>query len=190
MTDLTDTKSILQVAQQKMMKTVDATKREFKNIRTGRASIALVEGIVVDYYNTPTPLKGLANISTPDAKSIAITPWDASAIVEIEKAIMKSDLGLNPSNDGKVVRINIPALTSERREELTKVIKKTAEEGRVAVRAARHEAIEAVKKLEKGKLVPEDVSHASQKDIQKITDKFIGEVEEALKHKEVEIHTI
>ena len=190
MTEFTDTKSILNSAQQKMMKSVEATKREFKNIRTGRASIALVEGIVVDYYNTPTPLKGLGNISTPDPKTIAITPWDPAAIVDIEKAIMKSDLGLNPNNDGKVVRLNIPSLTDERREELTKVVKKTAEEGRVAVRAARHEAIEAVKKLEKSKLVDEDQSHAAQKEIQKATDKHVAEVEAALKSKETEIHAI
>ncbi len=190
MPDLTDSKSILNSAQQKMTKTLDATKREFQNIRTGRASIALVEGIVVDYYNTPTPLKGLGNISTPDPKTIAITPWDPGVISEIEKAIQKSNLGLTPHNDGKVVRINIPSLTEERREELSKLIKKTAEEGRIAIRAARHEAIETVKKLEKGKQIPEDQSHASQKDIQKITDKFIADIDASLKQKETEIHAI
>lgn len=190
MADLTDTKSILNSAQQKMMKSVDAIKREFKNARTGRASIALVEGIVVDYYGTPTPLKGLANISTPDAKSLAITPWDVSAISEIEKAIMKSDLGLTPHNDGKIIRLNVPSLTDERREELSKFLKKTAEEGRIAVRASRHEAIEAIKKLEKGKQIPEDQSHISQKEVQKITDKFIGEIDAALKQKEAEIHQV
>ena len=190
MAELIDTKSILNGAQQKMTKAVDVTKREFKNIRTGRASIALVEGIMVDYYNTPTPLKGLCNISTPDPKTIAITPWDPGIIGEIEKAIQKSDLGLTPMNDGKIVRLNIPGLTDERREELSKIIKKTAEEGRVSVRAARHEAIEHVKKMEKGKQLPEDQSHQAQKEIQKITDKFIAEVENALKQKEVEIHAI
>ena len=190
MPEILDTKSILSGAQQKMAKAVDVTKREFKNIRTGRASIALVEGILVDYYNTPTPIKGLGNISTPDPRTIAITPWDPGIISEIEKSIMKSDLGLTPMNDGKIVRINIPGLTDERREELSRIIKRTAEEGRVAVRASRHEAIEHVKKLEKGKQLAEDQSHAAQKEIQKITDKFIAEVEAALKQKEVENHAI
>ena len=185
-----DVKNILSEAQKKMTKTAEVTRKEFKNIRTGRASIALVEGIIVDYYNTPTPLKGLGNISTPDPKTVAITPWDPGVIGEIEKSILKSDLGLTPINDGKVVRINIPSLTEERREELTKVIRKTAEEGRVSVRSARHEAIEHIKKLEKAKAIPEDQSHGAQKEVQKITDKFIAEVDAALKQKESEIHTI
>ena len=190
MAEVIDVKNVLTSAQQKMAKAVDVTKREFNNIRTGRASIALVEGIMVDYYNTPTPIKGLSNISTPDAKTIAITPWDPTVIPEIEKAIQKSDLGLTPMNDGKLVRISIPGLTDERREELSKIIKRTAEEGRVSVRASRHEAIEHIKKLEKGKLVAEDQSHVAQKEIQKITDKFIADVEAALKSKESEIHKI
>ncbi|HTL47935.1 MAG TPA: ribosome recycling factor, partial [Verrucomicrobiae bacterium] len=176
--------------QKSMSKAVESTRKEFKNIRTGRASIALVEGIQVNYYNTPTPLKGLANIATPDPKTIAITPWDPSGLPEIEKAILKSDLGLTPMNDGKLIRISIPALTQERREELSKVVKKTAEEGRVSVRNSRHEAIEGVKKLEKGKAISEDDSRSVQKDIQKFTDKFISEVDEALKQKEAEIHSI
>ncbi len=190
MAEILDTKNILAAAQQKMAKALDVTKREFNNIRTGRASIALVEGIMVDYYNTPTPIKGLSNISTPDVKTIAITPWDPSVIPEIEKAIQKSDLGLTPVNDGKLVRISIPGLTDERREELSKIIKRTAEEGRVSVRAARHEAIEHVKKLEKGKQLAEDLSHMAQKEIQKMTDKFIADVEASLKQKESEIHKI
>jgi len=185
-----DVKRIVDDAEKKMVKAVEITKKEFLNIRTGRASIALVEGIQVDYYNTPTPLKGLANISTPDPKTIAIQPWDASVINEIERAILKSDLGLTPINDGKVVRISIPSLTEERRTELTKIIRKVAEEGRVGVRNARHEAIEHVKKLEKAKTLPEDSSHATQKDIQKHTDKLIVQIDEALKHKEAEIHSI
>lgn len=187
---MSETKKIVDEMQKNMTKAVEATKKEFKNIRTGRASVALVEGIVVNYYDTPTPLKALANISTPDPKSILITPWDITGIAEIEKAIMKSDLGLNPMNDGKVVRIQIPSLTEERREDLTKVVRRVAEEGRISVRNARHEAIEAVKKLEKSKAIPEDVSHAAQKEIQKHTDKNVAEVDEALKHKEQEIHVI
>ncbi len=190
MIQTTDLKQVSGEAQKKMTKTTEVTRKEFQNIRTGRASIALVEGIVVDYYNTPTPLKGLGNISTPDPRTIAITPWDVTVIPEIEKAILKSDLGLTPINDGKILRINMPPLTEERREELTKVIRRVAEEGRVAVRAARHEAIEQIKKLEKTKLVAEDESHSSQKEIQKMTDKFIAEVDSALKQKESEIHSI
>ncbi len=185
-----DPKKIIEEVKKKMSKAVEVTKKEFQNIRTGRASIALVEGIQVDYYNTPTPLKGLANISTPDAKTIAIHPWDPSVINEIERAILKSGLGLTPINDGKIVRMQIPPLTAERREELTKLVKKVAEEGRVSVRNARHEAIEYVKKLEKAKTMPEDISHTSQKEIQKVTDSFIAQIDEALKHKETEIHEI
>ena len=171
-----DPKKIIEEVKKKMSKAVEVTKKEFQNIRTGRASIALVEGIQVDYYNTPTPLKGLANISTPDAKTIAIHPWDPSVINEIERAILKSGLGLTPINDGKIVRMQIPPLTAERREELTKLVKKVAEEGRVSVRNARHEAIEYVKKLEKAKTMPEDISHTSQKEIQKVTDSFIAQI--------------
>jgi ribosome recycling factor len=185
-----EAKKVFDEMQKGMLKAVESTRKEFKNIRTGRASIALVEGIQVDYYNTPTPLKSLANISTPDAKTIAITPWDPGGLPEIERALLKSDLGLTPVNDGKLIRISIPSLTQERREELSKVIKKTAEEGRVSVRAARHAAIDGIKKLEKTKVISEDDSHAIQKDIQKFTDKFIAEVDEALKHKEAEIHSI
>jgi len=190
MVETVDTKKVISETTKKMDKGLEITRREFKNIRTGRASIALVEGLQVDYYGTPTPVKGIASINTPDPKTIAIQPWDPSIINEIEKAIQKSSLGLTPINDGKIVRMNIPPLTEERRGELTKVVRKVAEEGRVSVRNARHEGIEQLKKLEKEKSIPEDVSHSAQKEIQKITDKHIALVDEALKHKEAEIHTI
>lgn len=190
MVETLDTKKVIEDIQKKMSKAADATKKEFQNIRTGRASIALVEGIQVDYYNTPTPLKGLASITTPDPRTIAIQPWDPSVINDVERAILKSGLGLTPINDGKVVRMQIPTLTQERREELTKLVRKVAEEGRVSIRNARHEAVEQIKKFEKSKAIPEDISHASQKEVQKITDKFIVQVDEALKHKEAEIHAI
>lgn len=190
MVETADVKKTISDAEKKMEKTVEATRKEFKNIRTGRASIGLVEGITVDYYNTPTPLKNLASISTPDARTIQIQPWDATALSDIERALLKSDLGLTPINDGKIIRMNLPTLTSERREELTKVIRKTAEEGRVAIRSARHDAIEAVKKMEKEKSLPEDASHLAQKDAQKLTDKYIALIDEALKQKETEIHQI
>ncbi len=190
MPEIVDVKKIAEETKKKMQKGLDSTKKEFQNIRTGRASIALVEGIQVNYYNTPTPIKNLGTISTPDPKTIAILPWDATAVGEIEKAILKSDLGLTPINDGKVVRIQIPPLTDERREELTRVIRKVAEEGRISIRNSRHEAIEQVKKLEKAKTIPEDMSHATQKEVQKVTDQFIAQIDEALKHKETEIHAI
>ncbi len=190
MADPIEVKKAIDETEKKMLKTAEVTKREFQNIRTGRASIALVEGLQVDYYNTPTPLKGLGSISTPDAKTIAIQPWDPSVINDIERAILKSDLGLTPINDGKVIRLQIPPLTEERREELTKVVRKVAEEGRVSIRNARHEGVDQIKKIEKAKTIPEDKSFACQKEIQKITDKYIAMVDEALKHKESEIHTI
>jgi ribosome recycling factor len=190
MVETLDTKKVIDETKKKMTKAVDATKKEFQNIRTGRASTTLVEGIMVDYYNTPTQLKGVASISTPDAKTIAIQPWEPSLIGEIERSIMKSGLGLTPINDGRVVRMQIPPLTQERREELTKLVKKVAEEGRVSVRNARHEGIELIKKMEKGKTIPEDISHTAQKEIQKVTDSFIAQVDEAYKAKETEIHAI
>ena len=190
MPEVVDVKKVTEDMKKKMTKGMEATKKEFQNIRTGRASIALVEGIQADYYNTPTPIKNLGTISTPDPKTIAIQPWDATALGEIEKAILKSDLGLTPVNDGKIVRIQIPSLTEERRVELTRVVRKVAEEGRISIRNARHEAIELVKKFEKAKTVPEDLSHATQKEIQKITDQIIAQIDDSLKHKETEIHAI
>lgn len=190
MVETLDVKKVTEEIKKKMSKALEATRKEFQNIRTGRASIALLEGILVDYYNTPTPLKGVASVSTPDPKTIAIQPWDPSMIGEIERAILKSELGLTPINDGKIVRMQIPPLTQERREELTKLVRKVAEEGRISIRNSRHEGIEQVKKLEKGKAVPEDISHSTQKEIQKLTDGFIAQVDEVLKHKESEIHSI
>ena len=161
--EATDTRKISEEVKKLMTKAVDATRREFQNLRTGRASIALVEGIQVDYYNTPTPLKSIANISTPDPNTIAIQPWDPSVIGEIERAIQESGLGLTSINDGRVVRMQIPPLTEERRSELTKLVRKVAEEGRISIRNARHEGVEQVKKLEKTQAVPEDLSHTTQK---------------------------
>ena len=180
----------LEEAQHKMERALALTRKEFQDVRTGRASIGLVEHVQVDYYNTPTPLKGLATISIPDPRTIQIQPWDVSIVGEIEKAILKSDLGLNPTNDGKVLRIQIPPLTEERRLELAKVVKRLAEEGRVGIRNIRHEAIEAIKALEKVKTISEDESHHAQKEVQKLTDRFTQEVDQAVAKKESEIKTI
>jgi len=183
-------RKILDEAHRKMDKALALTRKEFQDVRTGRASLGLVEGVQVDYYNTPTPLKGLATISVPDPRTIQIQPWDVSVLGEIEKAILKSDLGLTPTNDGKILRIQIPSLTEERRLELAKVVRRIAEEGRVAVRNVRHEAIELVKGLEKSKTISEDESHHAQKETQKLTDRFTQEVDQAVARKEVEIKTI
>jgi ribosome recycling factor len=180
-------KDALNDVKQKMDKSVQAIQREFANLRTGRASTHLVENVQVNFYNTPTPLKQVAALSTPDPKSISIAPWDVSQIKAIETAIQKSDLGLTPTNDGKVVRIQLPSLTAERRAELAKVGKRIAEEGRVSVRSARHEAVEKIKKLEKDKVISEDESRKYQKDIQTVTDEHVRKIDEALASKEKEI---
>ena len=181
-------KEMLKETEQKMTKTIEATKREFATLRTGRASAALVEGIMVDYYGTPTPLKKLAAINTPDVKSIAIQPWDPGSAASIEKAIMKSALGITPVNDGKLIRINIPPLTQERRQELVKVAKKMAEEGKVSLRTVRRDANEAVKKQEKEKKISEDESHSALDDILELTRKYEKQADEALAAKEKEIN--
>lgn len=180
-------KEIMHDTETKMKKTVEATQREFSAIRTGRASTGLVEGIKVDYYGAPTPLKQLAAMSTPDARLVVIQPWDKGSMAEIEKAILKSDIGITPTNDGKVIRLSIPPLTQERRAELDKILKKIAEDGRVSLRTARHAAVENVRKSEKDKIITEDEKFKGQDDIQKLTDKYIKEIDNALAAKEKEI---
>lgn len=184
------TKPILDDAEKRMQKGLDAVRQEFHSLHTGRASVTLVEGIKVDYYNTVTPLKGVASITTPDSKTIVIQPWDVSALGPIEKAIQTSGLGLVPNNDGKVVRIQMPQLTQERRIELDKLIRKIAEEGRVSIRNIRHEANDAIKKLERASTIGEDVSKVNQKHVQEVTDKYIKWIDEALTKKEHEIKQV
>ena len=181
------TRDILHDTEAKMKKSIEATRRGFSEIRTGRASPHLVEGIHIDYYGTPTILKSLASITVPDARLIVIQPWDVSAIPEIEKAIAKSNLGITPMNDGKIIRLQLPHLTQERREELKKVVKDIAEEGRVSLRTIRRDANEIVKKLEADKKIPEDERFKTQDEVQKLTDKCIGEIEGILKDKEKEL---
>lgn len=180
-------KDVIRETDGKMKKAVEATRRSFSEIRTGRASPHLVEGIHVDYYGTPTLLKSLASITVPDARLILIQPWDASAIPEIEKAISKSSLGISPFNDGKVVRLQIPQLTKERREDLKKMVKTMAEDGRVSLRTIRRDSNELIKKLEGDKAISEDEKFKSQEEIQKVTDRFMTEVENLLKEKEKEL---
>lgn len=171
----------------RMQGAVDALKKEFAGIRTGRASMALLDGIVVDYYGTPTPVQQLASLTIPESRQIAIQPWEQRLIPEIEKAIMKSDLGLTPMNDGKVIRINIPILTEERRKQLVKLVKKRAEESKIAVRNVRRDSNEGLKKLEKEEHVSEDEVKKEHDEIQKITDSFIKRIDELAEHKEKEI---
>jgi ribosome recycling factor len=172
---------------ERMSSALEVLKKELASIRTGRASLALVDGIAVDYYGTPTPLPQVASLSVPESRQIAIQPWEKNLIPLIEKAIMKSDLGLTPTNDGKVIRINIPILTEERRKQLVKVVRKRAEESKVAVRNIRRDSNDELKKLEKEKHVSEDDVKKEQEEIQKITDTFIKKVDEILEHKEKEI---
>ena len=172
---------------ERMEAATEALKKDFGSIRTGRASLALLDGITVDYYGTPTPLQQLASLSVPESRQIAIQPWEQRIITEIEKAIMKSDLGLTPTNDGKVIRINIPSLTEERRKQLVKVVRRRAEEGKIAVRNIRRDSNEELKKLEKEEHLSEDDGKKFLAEIQKLTDSYITKVDELLKHKENEI---
>jgi ribosome recycling factor len=172
---------------ERMTKTIETLKKEFSSIRTGRASLALLDGIMVNYYETPTPLQQLASLSIPESRQIAIQPWDPKTISDIEKAILKSDLGLTPMNDGKAVRISIPPLTEERRKQLVKTVRKKAEEAKVAIRNIRRDANEDLKKLEKEKHISEDIVKKSQEEIQKLTDSYISRADEVLGNKEKEI---
>ena len=171
----------------RMDRTIEALRKEFSSIRTGRASLALLDGIMVKYYDALTPLQQLASLSIPESRQMAIQPWDPKTIPDIEKAILKSDLGLTPMNDGKMIRMSIPLLTEERRKQLVKIVKKKAEEAKVAVRNIRRDANEELKKLEKEKHLSEDEVKKSQDEIQKITDSYITRVDDVLANKEKEI---
>jgi ribosome recycling factor len=181
------TKEILHATEEKMKKTFDSVTREFSEIRTGRASPHLVEGLHVDYYGTPTLIKQLASISAPDAHLIVIQPWDVTCVAEIEKAIMKSSLGITPSNDGKLIRLTFPPLSKDRRQELAKVVHKMSEDGRVSLRTIRRDAKEALEKLEKDKVIAEDDKFRGIDELQKLVDKYIVRIDELLKNKEKEI---
>jgi ribosome recycling factor len=180
-------KEILHNTEEKMRKSFESMNREFHEVRTGRASPSLVEGLHIDYYGTPTMLKQLAAISAPDAHLIVIQPWDPTVIVEIEKAIMKSNLGITPSNDGKIIRLVVPQLSKERRQELAKLIHKMSEDGRVSMRTIRRDAKEAVEKLEKDKIISEDDKFRGIDELQKVVDKYILKIDELLKAKEKEV---
>ncbi|AFZ27606.1 ribosome recycling factor [Cylindrospermum stagnale PCC 7417] len=177
-------------AENTMQKTVEATQRAFNTIRTGRANASLLDKVQVEYYGTPTSLKSLANISTPDASTILIQPYDRSSLNIVEKAISLSDVGLTPSNDGSVIRLNIPPLTSDRRKELAKLAAKYAEEGRVGIRNIRRDAIDSIRKQEKNAEISEDEARDQQDKLQKLTDKYTAKVNELLAEKEKDISTV
>jgi ribosome recycling factor len=179
--------SIYQETREGMNKSIDSLKNEFKKVRTGRASLSILDGIRVEYYGTMTPLNQMASLSIPESRLITIQPWDVSVIKDIEKAILKSDLGLTPSNDGKLIRISIPPLTEERRKELVKVIHKKGEEHRVTVRNIRRDSNELLKGLKKNGEISEDDAFRAQDQVQKITDEHIKLIDDVCKEKEKEI---
>jgi ribosome recycling factor len=182
--------SVLDDNKERMEKSLQSLDREFKRLRTGRASGALLDGIRVDYYGTSTPLDQLASISIPDSRTISIQPWDRGAFKDVEKAILKSDLGLNPVNDGKTLRIIIPPLTEERRKDLVKIAKKFTEEAKVSIRNIRRDANDALKKQEKAKEITEDELRKTQDDVQKLTDDYIAKTDAVFAAKEKEIMEI
>jgi len=179
--------SVKKQAEERMDKAIAALKRDLASLRAGRASAALLDRVQVEYYGAMTPVNQLANVSTPDSRTLTIQPWDKSSMGAIEKAILKSDLGLTPANDGTIIRLVIPALTEERRGELVKLTRKSGEEAKVAIRNIRRDANDDVKKLEKTAGLSEDESRRHQDDIQKTTDKYIAEVDKVLAAKEKEI---
>lgn len=177
-------------AEERMGKAIAALEREFAGLRTGRASTALVENIKVDYYGTPTPINQLGSVAVPDSRTITIQPWDRGSFGLVEKAIQKADLGLNPMNDGKLIRIAIPPLTEERRKDLVKVSRKYTEDSKVAIRNIRRDANDSLKKLEKDKTISEDDSKKAQDFIQKLTDSYVAKADKVAQAKEKEIMEI
>lgn len=180
-------KDILASGEEPMKKTVEKMKMDFSTLRTGRASITLVEGLKVESYGTVLPINQVASLNVPDGKTIEIRPWDISQITNIEKAIQKSDLGLTPINDGKIIRLSVPSLTEERRKDIIKAIHKIAEEFKVSIRNERRQIAERIKKLEKEKKIAEDDRKKGEADLQKITDAYIKKIDEVLAFKEKEV---
>ena len=178
---------VLDTAKEKMKKSCEVYERDMMGLRAGRANPKLLDRILVDYYGTPTPIPQIGNISSPEPRLLVIAPWEPKLIPQVEKAIQKSDLGINPSNDGKIIRLVFPELNEERRRELTKVASKGAEETKVAIRSIRRDAIEQIKKLKKNSEITEDDQRDAEEDMQKITDKAIKDVDEIYAKKEKEI---
>ncbi|MDO4937704.1 MAG: ribosome recycling factor [Sutterellaceae bacterium] len=181
---------IHQQTEHKMTRTIETLRENFTKLRTGRASTGILEHVMVDYYGSPTPLSQVANLGVADARTLTVQPWDRKMVPLIEKAILTSDLGLNPATNGDLIRVPLPALTEERRREITKVVRAEGEDAKVAIRNLRRDANDQVKKLEKAKEVSEDDVSRSEKDIQKTTDKFIGEIDKLVAAKEKEVMTV
>ena len=178
---------VLDTAKEKMKKSCEVYERDMMGLRAGRANPKLLDRILVDYYGTPTPIPQIGNISSPEPRLLVIAPWEPKLIPQVEKAIQKSDLGINPSNDGKIIRLVFPELNEERRKELTKVASKGAEETKVAIRSIRRDAIEQIKKMKKNSEITEDDQRDAEEDMQKLTDKAVKEVDEICAKKEKEI---
>lgn len=185
-----DEELVLDEARQAMAKSVESLKRELAMVRTGRANPVLLEGVMVDYYGNPTALKSLATVSAPEARLLVVQPFDPGALAEIERGILKADLGLSPASDGKILRVPIPELTEERRRELVKAIKKMGEEHKVGVRNGRRDAMSMLKDLEKESELTEDQSRRAQKQVQELTAEFVAKIDDALAEKEQEILTL
>lgn len=183
-------KAIMDQAKEKMDKSIGAYTRELASIRAGRANASLLDRITVDYYGVPTPVNQLAGVSVPEARLLVVTPYDKTVLGEIEKAILKSDLGITPTNDGSVIRLAIPALTEERRKELVKVVRKESEDAKIAIRNVRRDANDDLKKLEKNGEISEDELRGYNDDVQKLTDNFIAKIDELTKEKEEEILSV
>ena len=178
---------VLPDAESRMGKAVDVLKRDLNSLRTGRATPALLENLTVDYYDVPTPLNQLATISTPEARMIVIQPWDKQALRDIEKGLLKSDMGFNPANDGNIIRIPIPPLTQERRKELVRVLRRKIEDGKMAVRNVRRDALEQLRDMERNKLVSQDENRRAQEQLQKVTDFHVAQMDQVSASKETEI---
>ena len=176
--------------EEKMKKSISVLEENYAEVRAGRANPAILNKIMIDYYGTPTPINQVAGISVPEARMIVIQPWDASVLKEIEKEILKSDIGINPNNDGKVIRLVFPELNEERRKELAKDIRKMAEDTKVAIRSIRRDAIDEAKAMQKNSEISEDELKTSEEQIQKLTDKYVEEVDKVLEKKEKEIMSV
>ena len=187
--DLTP-EQVLSEVDTKMDRTLEAFKRDLNQLRTGRATPALIENVPVDYYGSPTPLKQIASIAAPDPRAIQVTPWDRGSLREIEKGLMKSDLGLNPSNDGAIITVPIPPLTNDRRQEMVKLLKKKVEDGKVSLRNVRRDGLDTLRKLEKDKAISQDENRRSQEQLQKVTDGHSKQIDETGSAKEAEIRQV
>jgi len=181
------TKEVITDMRSHMEKTVESLRREYQKVRTGRANLGLLDDVRIDYYGTPSPLNQVATLSVPEPRTITLQPWESNMIPIIEKAIMNANLGITPANDGKVIRLNLPALTEERRKEIVKQLRKMAEDSKVAVRNIRRDAIDEMKKMEKNKKISEDDQKRGEKEVQDATNGFVAKIDEVLANKEKEV---